>query len=101
MRDDIAAFSELGTEILAISGDYVYSHHAWAKHHKLPFRLLSDHTHEVARLYDTFNETSGYTRRSVFVIDKTGRIRYADKEYSLRDDSDYTALKKALKSLQD
>lgn len=96
MRDDIASLTGLGIEVLGISGDYVYSHHAWAKHHDLPFRLLSDHRHDVARAYGSFNEDSGFTRRSVFVIDNERRIRYIDLEYSVRDDVDYQSLKRAL-----
>lgn len=95
-RDDIAALDGLGVEVLAISGDYVYSHHAWAKHHELPFRLLSDHDHAVARLYRSYNEATGYNRRTIFVVDRAGRIAYADLEYSVRDDSDYRSLLDAL-----
>ena len=100
MRDDIESLTGLGIEVLGISGDYVYSHHAWAKHHDLPFRLLSDHMHTVARAYSTFNETTGFTRRAVFVVGTDRRILYADPEYSVRDDSDYESLKQALAGLR-
>ncbi len=99
LRDDMGELQQLDIEILAISGDYVYSHHAWAKHHDLPFRLLSDHTHEVARAFGTFNETTGFTRRSVFVVGPGMDIRYADQEYSVRDEDDYKALKQAIREM--
>ncbi|MBI4418857.1 MAG: redoxin domain-containing protein, partial [Ignavibacteriales bacterium] len=54
-RDSLARLQEPNVEILAISGDYVWSHHAWAKHHEFPFKLLSDHRHTVARLYASSN----------------------------------------------
>lgn len=98
-RDAITSFEELDVEVLAISGDYVYAHHAWAKELSLPFRLLSDHDHAVAKTYYSFNASSGYNRRTVFVIDRNGRIAYADLEYSVRDDTDFKALQAAIAQL--
>jgi hypothetical protein len=86
-------------EILAISGDYVRSHHARAQHHEFPFKLLSDHRHTVARLYAGFNENSNYAKRTVFVIDKGGRLAYRDLEYSVADKSDFERLREALGAL--
>ncbi len=99
-RDDISALQDLGVEVLGISGDYVYSHHEWAKRHDLPFRLLSDHDHAVARVYHSFNESSGYNKRTVFVVDRSGRLAYIDLEYSVRDSADYEALVAALKTIR-
>lgn len=98
-RDSFADLGSLNADILGISGDYVWSHHAWAKHHALPFRLLSDHRHEVARAYGSFNEETNFTRRTVFVIDKRGIIAYADLDYSVADNQDFERLKAALSSL--
>lgn len=99
-RDSFSKLQELNAEILGISGDYVWSHHAWAKHHDLPFRLLSDHRHEVARAYESFNEQTNYTRRTIVVIDTRGTIGYMDLEYSVADSLDFERLKKALGSLR-
>lgn len=60
--------------ILAISGDYVFSHYEWAKQQNFPFKLLSDHHHEVGKLYDSYIPERGFNRRTVFVIDQKGRI---------------------------
>ncbi|MCU0452123.1 MAG: peroxiredoxin [Bacteroidetes bacterium] len=98
-RDDIATFEQLDVEVLAISGDYVYSHHAWAKALDLPFRLLSDHDHAVAKAYQSYNEATGYNRRTVFVVDRKRQIVYADLDYSVRDDVDFQALRSALTSI--
>ena len=99
MRDDFGNLQMLNAEILAISGDYVYSHFEWAKHHNLPFRLLSDHSHEVAKQYQSYNEKSGMNKRTVFVVDKSGKLAYIDIEYSVRDGEDYRLLKEALGKL--
>lgn len=100
LRDNFAALAALEAEIVGISGDYVYSHHAWAKHHDLPFRLASDHDHAVAKLYGSFNAGSGYNRRTVFVIDRGGSLAYRDLDYSVRDSVSFTKLREALARLK-
>jgi len=99
LRDNFSALATLNAEILGVSGDYEYSHHEWAKFHNLPFKLVADHSHAVAKLYASYNETSGYNRRTVVVIDKSGKIVYVDLHYSVRDMDSYTKLKAALTSL--
>ncbi|HWP82042.1 MAG TPA: peroxiredoxin [Bacteroidota bacterium] len=100
MRDDFAGLQSLNAEVLAISGDYVWSHHEWAKHHNLPFKLLSDHSHEVAKRYNSYNEKTMYNKRTVFVIDKQGKLAYIDLEYSVATIDDFNRLKEALAQLR-
>ena len=100
MRDNFAALQDLNAEVLAISGDYVWSHHEWAKYHNLPFKLLSDHSHAVARLYESFNDKSLYNRRTVFVVDKNGKIAYANLTYSVADLKDFEELRSALAAIK-
>lgn len=82
--------------IWAISGDYTWSHHAWAKHLNLPFELLSDHDHTVAKLYGSFNPDSGKNRRSIFVIGTDRKVLFANSTYNVRTDDDYEVLKEVL-----
>lgn len=100
LRDNFSALSELNAEILGISGDYEYSHHEWAVHHNLPFILLSDHKHEVAKAYSSYYDAAGFNKRTVYVIDKTGKIAYIDLTYSVRDLNSFDKLQAALKNLQ-
>jgi len=100
MRDNFAALSDLDADILAISGDYVWSHHEWAKLHSFPFRLLSDHAHTVAKKYASLNEKTLTNKRTVFVIDNSGKIAYADMAYSVADLKDFEELKAALAALK-
>ncbi|MBI3579353.1 MAG: peroxiredoxin [Ignavibacteriales bacterium] len=99
MRDDFGNIQKLNAEILAISGDYVYSHFEWAKHHDLPFKLVSDHSHNVAKTYNSYNDKSMMNKRTVYLIDKQGKIAYMDLEYSVRDDEDFNKLKTAIGAL--
>ncbi len=100
MRDDFSDLSSLNAELLAVSGDYVFAHHEWAKQQNFPFRLLSDHLHKVAMLYDSYNDKYGFNKRTVFVIDKEGKIAYENLDYSVADNDDFNHLKDALKKLQ-
>lgn len=79
IRDRLAEFLTFDTEVLAISCDPMFALRAFADQDGLNFPLLSDFwPHgEVARAYDVFNESTGAARRSSYVIDKQGLLRWA------------------------
>ena len=99
LRDTFSELSRLNATVLGISGDYVFSHHEWAKFHKLQFPLLSDHDHKVARAYGSFSEESGFNKRTVFLIDKNGVVRYHNLAFKAGDAKDYAALRAELEKL--
>ena len=98
-RDNFAALSHLEVQVAGISGDYVHSHKAWARYHHLPFLLLSDHDHAVAKAYDSYNERSGYNRRTVYLIDAAGTIAYVDTAYSVSNKESYDNLVHAVEKV--
>lgn len=100
MRDNFGLLSDLGATVFGISGDYVYSHREWAKHHNLQFGLLSDHDHEVAKMYSSYNEQTGMDVRTVYVIDKKGSVAYIDLAYKAREPASFDKLKAALATLK-
>jgi peroxiredoxin len=100
LRDNFASLGAVNADVIGISGDYVFSHHEWAKFHNLPFRLASDHSHAVAKRYGSYNEAYGFNRRTVFVVNKTGKIAYEDLAYSPRDSVSFGKLQAALKVAQ-
>ena len=79
IRDRLAEFLTFDTEVLAISCDPMFSLRAFADQDGLNFALLSDFwpLGEVARAYDVFDEVTGAPRRSSYVIDKQGLVRWA------------------------
>ena len=79
IRDRLDEFLTFDTEVLAISCDPVYALRAFADQDGLNFPLLSDFwPHgEVSRSFDVFDEKKGCSRRSSYVIDKDGRVRWA------------------------
>jgi len=98
-RDNFEDLGRMDVEILGISGDSPYSHHEWARLHNLPFLLLSDNRHTVAPLYHSYNPTSGYNKRSVFIVNKEGNIAYINLAYSTKDTTSLEKLKQALSEI--
>lgn len=99
LRDTFAELSKLNASVMGISGDYVFSHFEWAKFHKLQFPLLSDHDHKVAKMYDSYMEGVGFNKRTVYLIDKNGVVRFVNLAFKAGDKRDYDALKEALAKL--
>jgi peroxiredoxin len=100
LRDTFAELSKLNATVLAVSGDYVFSHQEWAKHHNLQFPLLSDHDHHVAKMFDSYMEGVGFNKRTVYLIDKDGVVRYVNLAFKAGDKKDYDALRAELEKLK-
>jgi peroxiredoxin Q/BCP len=75
---DLSQFADLGAQILAISPQSVESHERFAGVHGFKFPLLADTEVAVGRAYGILGPV-GFYRRSVFVIDGEGHIRYAHR----------------------
>lgn len=74
-RDDGDRIEALGVPMLGISPQSVASHEAFAEKHGLTVPLLSDPKKTVARAYGIVGP-GGLLRRSVFLVDGDGVIRY-------------------------
>ncbi len=79
IRDRLAEFMTFETEVLGLSCDPVYALRAFADQDGINFPLLSDFwPHgEVARAYDVFDDAKGCPRRSSYIIDRDGRVRWS------------------------
>jgi thioredoxin-dependent peroxiredoxin len=77
-NDDLDTFAELGAQILGLSPQGVQSHDEFSCKLDLGFPLLADTEKEVGRAYGVLGPL-GFYRRSVFVIDGEGVIRYAHR----------------------
>lgn len=75
---DLSEFEGLGAELWAISPQDVASHEAFAASSGLTMPLLADTDREAGRAYGVVGPV-GFYRRSVFVIDAEGVIRYAHR----------------------
>jgi peroxiredoxin (alkyl hydroperoxide reductase subunit C) len=81
VRDNLTDFVNDSTQVLTVSVDSSYSHKVWALQEAYDFPLLADFwPHgEVARLYGVFNDERGFANRGTFIIDKAGKIVYAEE----------------------
>ena len=79
IRDRLDEFLTFDTEVLVISCDPVYSLRAFADADGLNFPLLSDFWPHgaVSTAYGVFDEAKGAPRRSSYVIDKAGTVRWS------------------------
>ena len=79
IRSRLDEFITFDSEILAISCDATHALRAFSDADGLNFPLLSDFwPHgEVARAFEVFDEAKGCPRRSSYVIDKQGLVRWA------------------------
>jgi peroxiredoxin len=70
----------LDTQILASSVDSVWAEKAFAKELGAKFPILGDFRKEVVPLYGALNQDRGFAKRTLFVVDKNGRVAYK-REY--------------------
>jgi peroxiredoxin len=71
-------FEAAGAVILGIGVGSVYSHAAWARQHSLSYPLLSDIHRTACQAYGVHNAEQNCARRSVFIIDKHGVLRFKE-----------------------
>jgi peroxiredoxin Q/BCP len=74
-RDSYQELTNLGAEVLGVSGQSVESHKSFATHHGLPFILLSDADNKVRQLYGVPSTLGLIPGRVTFIIDKKGIVR--------------------------
>lgn len=79
LRDELATFTDAGTEVLAVSCDPVYALRVWSDQERFGFGLLSDFWPHgaVASSYGVFDADRGCAVRGTFVIDREGVIRWS------------------------
>lgn len=104
MRDDIATYQGLDAQVLALSVDLPFTLGKFREEQNLNFPLLSDFNKETSTAYGTLYEEwilglKGVSKRSAFVIDKEGVIRYAEVLESAGDLPDFEKVRSILAGL--
>lgn len=80
-RDNYDRFKDTNTVILGVSPDPVERHQKFIEKYDLPFHLLADENHEIAKLYGVWQLKKTFGReyygivRSTFIIDEEGILR--------------------------
>lgn len=104
MRDNLQVYNGLNTDILAISVDSLQTLNKFKQEQHLNFTLLSDFNKEASTAYDSIYETfafgmKGVSKRSAFVIDKEGTVRYAEVLENAGEVPNFEAIMETVKGL--
>lgn len=102
VRDSISEYNNLDAEVLAISVDSFFTLKVFKEQQNLNFQLLSDFNKETATaygaIYEDFFGNHGVAKRSAFVVDNEGTLKYVEILENAGDLPDFDAIKSALKS---
>jgi mycoredoxin-dependent peroxiredoxin len=82
--NDMKQFETLGAEVLGVSVDSVWSHKAYAEKMNIKYSLLADFHPKgaMSQKYGVYLSDKGITGRSIFIIDKGGKVAWA-KNYDI------------------
>lgn len=105
IRDDISRYNNANAVVLGISVDSVFSLAKFKEEQGYNFDLLSDFNKEVSKTYETIYidwilDMKGVSKRSAFIIDKEGIIKYAEVLESAGDMPNFEAINTKLAELQ-
>jgi len=83
VRDNISFYNNVNAKVFGVSVDSLHTLAKYKAEQNLNFTLLSDFNKEVSSMYGSLYEMFGYnmrgvSKRSAFVINKQGIVRYAE-----------------------
>jgi peroxiredoxin len=105
IRDNIGLYNNTNAAVLGVSVDSLFVLGKFKAEQNLNFPLLSDFNKEASKsfgvLYETFPafEMQGVSKRSAFVLDKEGVVRYAEVCPTPGDLPNFTAIQECLATL--
>lgn len=104
VRDNIGWYNSINAKVFGISVDALQTLAKFKQDQQLNFTLLSDFNKEVSSAYGSIYETFGYnmkgvSKRSAFVIDKEGIVRYAEVLENAGEVPNFEKIKAALEGL--
>jgi len=102
LRDDLAKLEKLDAQVVGVSVNDPFSLRGFHEDNALNFPLLSDYTREAIRIYGVeltnFAGLKGYTvaKRSIFVIDREGILRWKWVSDDPGTEPDYAEIRRQL-----
>ena len=79
-RDSTGELDKLNAQVLGVSVDSEFVHHAWRTHHpdlkNLPFPMLADIKRELSSAMGVLHKDAGVPLRATFIADPEGIIRH-------------------------
>ncbi len=105
VRDNINEYNNANAKVFGISVDALHTLAKYKAEQQLNFTLLSDFNKDVSRSYDSIYEMFGYnmkgvSKRSAFVIDKEGIVRYTEVLDNAGEVPKFDAIQEILKGLK-
>jgi peroxiredoxin len=99
-KDDLPKLDSAHAQVLGISVDHVWAHHAFKAKMGLSYPLLADFNPRgaVAAKYGLYLEDKGITARATVIIDKAGKVRWV-KVQEIPEARDDAAILAELKKL--
>ncbi|HMU45346.1 MAG TPA: redoxin domain-containing protein [Chitinophagaceae bacterium] len=105
IRDNLGWYNNVGSKVIGISVDSLHTLAKFKEEQNLNFTLLSDFNKEISAMYDTLYEKFGYnmkgvSKRSAFIIDKEGILRYAEVLENAGAIPNFERIKKVLSEIE-
>jgi peroxiredoxin len=87
-KDDAVRLDGADAQVLGISVDSAWAHQAFAKQMGITYPLLADFHPKgaVAETFGLYNAARGFTARATVIIDKAGKVAWAQEHTDQRDD---------------
>lgn len=106
VRDNISYYNNVNAKVFGISVDSLHTLKKYKTEQNLNFSLLSDFNKEVSTAYGSIYEMFGYnmrgvSKRSAFIIDKKGIVRYAEVLENAGEQPNFKNIALILDSLKD
>jgi glutaredoxin-dependent peroxiredoxin len=103
-RDSMSKLIDLEAQVIGISINDIQSNREFAEDNRLPFPVLSDSNHEVTKAYgleqlETTEQGYPVLKRSIFIIDKQGIVRYAWVAEHSFDEPNYDEIQRKLEKI--
>ena len=105
-RDLTDRLVDLKAQVIGISVNDPFSNKAFAEKNKLAFPILSDYNRRVIKAYGVespdFAGLKGFTvaKRSIFIVDKEGVVRYVWTADDSEIEPDYNKIEQVLQELE-
>jgi glutaredoxin-dependent peroxiredoxin len=103
LRDSLHDYDKLNARVIAVSVDSPFAQKLWVEKEGFNFTFVSDFNKEISKNYDCLYEDliglKGVAKRSAFVVDKQGILRYTWVSEDSGVLPDFKAIQKALTGL--
>jgi peroxiredoxin len=104
VRDNLKNYENVNAKVFGISVDSLFTLNKFKQEQNLNFPLLSDFNKDISKAYGSLYESfvfdmQGVSKRSAFVIDKEGVIRYVEVLENAGEQPNFEAINQTLQTL--